>query len=141
MGTAPAYLAGQHFLSQPIIRQKVLIGPCFLHRVQVLPLDILNQGNLGHLGIIVLTHHSRNSPEPCQLCRPEPPFPCNQLIALCGLPDQDRLQHAILLHGVPQGIHGLLLKLRPWLVWVGTNQRQIQLHDRLLHKAGLITAG
>ena len=71
-------------------------------RVQVLPLQVLDNRQLGHQPVVGLADLGRHL-GPAGLDRgPQPPLAGDQLIPVVDLPDQDRLQHAVFLEALGQ---------------------------------------
>ena len=127
MGTAAPHLVRKHFLGQTIIRQQSVICPGLLNRIQVFPLEIFNERNLRDLHIRIFPQNCRNCFQAGQLSRPKAPLPGNEFIAAGGqMPDQYRLQHAILLNGILQILQRLFLEIRTGLITIGLNGRYIQ---------------
>jgi hypothetical protein len=64
----------------------------FLHGIEVLPKEVLDQGKLEALGVGYLTNDRRNRSEAGQPGSAPPPLPDHELIAITIGSDNDRLE-------------------------------------------------
>ena len=123
---------GGLLLAHLVFLQQMADAQSFLDEIQILPLEILHHGchagfpgvhlhdNAGHLG------------KPRDLCRPEPPFSGNQLIAPGNPADGQGLQNPMAGDGVSQLLQRLRLEYLPGLAWVGADGA----HREKYHPAG-----
>ena len=96
-----------------------------LHGVQVLPLEVLHQGQLHDLPVVGLDDQHRDLFEARHSGGPPAALPGDDLIvAVPGLPDRQGLDEPVLGDGVRQGLHGLGLKLLPGLEGVRLHPMQ-----------------
>jgi hypothetical protein len=76
-------------------------GLCFLERIEVFALDVLDQRHRERLLVGHLAHDDRHLVETSQLRRPVAPFTGHDLVALVGQrPNEDGLHHAMQTDGV-----------------------------------------
>ena len=127
----------QSFLRESEILQKVLIGSGFFNRVEIFPLQIFNQGDFCARGIAQGAHKRRNGIKSCQLRCTEAALPCDEFIPLPGrkLPDQDRLQNAMLNDGFFKLFQSTLIKFLARLIAIGLyiRHRNLLHNDTILH--------
>ena len=119
-GTGLAYPSGRFLLGQAIFFHKDLITQRFFHRVQVLPLQILNQCQLHGGSVIGIHNHSRHFFQTSQTGCPPTALTCNDLIvAVFQGTDSQRLYNAVGGNGFRQGLQLLRVKILPRLPRVG----------------------
>jgi hypothetical protein len=85
-----------------IFRRKLLQGLIGLHpfcQGQVFALDVFYQGDNDCLKVSNLKHGGGNGPETGDSCRFHPASASDNLVLLSPLPQQNRLQDAIVLNG------------------------------------------
>ena len=76
---------------------EVVLEPLGLFdRVQVAPLDVLDQGGLEHLLVVEVDDADRDLGQAGPLGGPQPPLAGDQLESVAGRPDDHRLQDAVL---------------------------------------------
>ena len=93
-GAADAVRDG--FLAEPELVDQLAIGLGRLERVEILALEVLDQGELELLAIGELADDGGDPLEAGRLGGSEPPFAGDELVAVEGLRDEDRLQDAVL---------------------------------------------
>jgi hypothetical protein len=113
---ALAHPPGHLLVGQPELLNQLPVGRRLLQRVQVLPLQVLHQGQFQHLLGGQVLNDDRHRRQAGQFRRPPAPLPCHQLVTV-PLPDDDEgLKDAVVLDGegqfhqfvVPDGHTGLV---------------------------------
>ena len=99
--------------------QKLFVCHSFLNRIQVLPLNILDQADLYDLLLGILFHDDRHFFHSRHLRGPPSSLPGDDLIVVLSLPYKDGLDHAKLLDRIRQFQEGILLELLTGLLPVG----------------------
>ena len=94
-----------------------------LHRVEVLALEVLDDGPLGKLTIIQVPHNGGHSVEPGQLRSPPATLTGNELVTAGRIrPDHNRLHQAVLSNGLSQTCQLVLIDGLSRLIGAGTNR-------------------
>src|SRR5262249_16873502 len=107
-----------------------MIGVGLVHRVQVLTLDVLDQGELRHLALADIAHHRGNSLETSQTSRAQAPLASHELIVAAGAaPHQDGLEDASRLDRRRELLNRLIVKPRARLERVGSDVVHRKLTD------------
>ena len=83
-------------LGEPEFVDELAIGIGGLDRVEILALEVLDEGELELIAIGELAHESRDAIEAGGLRRPKPPLTGDELVAVDRLGHEDRLEHAVL---------------------------------------------
>ena len=94
-------------------------GGGLLKIVEVLPLDVFDEGQEGGFLLLRLDADAGNGFQPRQLGRPEAALACHQFPALRRLADRQGLEDAVAADGVRQFRQGLGVKGPPGLAGVG----------------------
>jgi hypothetical protein len=90
-------------------------------RIKVLALDILDQGEFEHPGVIYILNDYRNFDHSGQFRRAPSPFTGDDLVAVLMLADNDRLDDPIRANRGCQFLEPVGLKDRAGLHWVGAD--------------------
>ena len=101
----------------------MLVGTRLFDRIQVFPLDILDQRDRHDLALIEVANDRRNFMQFCPLGSPPAAFARDDLIGIGVIrmgPDQQRLQDSLLADGVDQPVNGCLVKAFARLTWIWT---------------------
>ena len=83
-------------LGEPEFVDELAIGIGGLDRVEILSLEVLDQGELELIAIGELANESRDAVETGRLGRPEAPLTGDELVAVDRLRHEDRLKDAVL---------------------------------------------
>ena len=86
---------GGLFLSQMIALHQKADPLGLFHKVQILPLEIFNEGNHPALPVAHAHDDAGHLTESGKFCCPEPPFPSDELIAGVAAPYGKGLQHPV----------------------------------------------
>ncbi len=106
----------ERLLGVAVIGDELAIAFRFLDRVEVLALDVLEQGDLERLGIGKIAHDHRHFVESRLLGRAPAPLAGDDLVAMAVRPDQDRLEHAARLDRGGELVERLLVEMAARLV-------------------------
>ena len=90
---------GQRFLRMTELVEQPLIGLRFLDRVEILPLDILQQRDLQRLAVAIVADDDGDFVQPRALRRAPAAFASHDLIIVAVRADDDRLDHPALRDG------------------------------------------
>src|SRR5688500_15493614 len=117
---ALANLAGHRLVREPKSIDQLAIGERSLDGVQVLPLEVLDEGQLERAFVSLrLAHDGRNRLQAGELGRPQSTLAGDELIpAVRELADDDRLNHTVDRDRRRELAQRLLVEGRPWLVRV-----------------------
>ncbi len=119
---------GDLLLGQAQIVDQRLEGGRLLDGVQLLALEVLDEGQLQQPVVRDLLHDRRDLEQPRDLGRPPAALPRDQLVLPpLDRPDDHRLEHPVLLHRRRQLLQALLLEPLPRLLPVGHDPVQVQL--------------
>jgi hypothetical protein len=92
-----------------------VVGLGLLDGIEVLPLDVLDNGHLDHVGIRDLLHHDRHGGEAGQPRGAQTPFPGHQFVSVFVFAHHQRLNHALGADGIRQFLELFLLEsTRGW---------------------------
>ena len=123
LGKACAELDAQPFgrllLGDVPLTQQVHQGVGLLEHVQVLALEVFQQGQHGAVLGGAVRHQGGNLPKACQLAGPQPPFPGNKVIHPVFPADRYRLEQPVLPDALGQGLQLLLGEYLPGLGGIG----------------------
>ena len=104
------------------------IGSRLLYRIEILPLDVLDERDLHHLLLGGDVHHERGDRRHTgRSDRPQPTLSGEDLVSPAELPHQDGLDHALLQDGSLQFLDVLRIELRTRLVGIRGDVRDIDL--------------
>lgn len=121
--SALAKLASELFLTETELFAQVVHGEGFFDRVQVLALQVLDEGDRERLLVGEVAHKDRHFAQPCQSAGPPASFTGDDLILLrfgaAHGPHQQRLQHALCPDGVGEFLKCTLIEVLAWLCRVG----------------------
>ena len=98
---------------------QLCIGVRLFHRVQILPLEILDQGDRHSLLVGQLPDHHRHFVHAQHSGSTPPALAVNDLIVQSQRTHQNGLYHAVLLNGIRQRLNCLIAELFPGLIPVG----------------------
>ena len=127
-----AHLACGLLLGQTVLADQAVKAPGLFHGVEILALEVLDQGQLHHLAIVGLENSHRDLLQPCKArCAPSALAGDDLVVAAFGLADGKRLDHPVLCKRVCQGLQRLGVKLLARLHGVGLHPLQGQGGDRL----------
>src|SRR5438105_6199587 len=120
---------GNAVLRVPMPVDQLLIPFRLLDRVQILALDILDQGQLGGGRLVDLADDRRDRVQPGALRRAPAALAGDDLIALAVAvrPQQDRLEHAALGNRIGEFVDRILAELDSRLIGVGANAPDLDL--------------
>ena len=119
-------------LGEAVVLHQHLVALSFLHGAQVLPLEVLDHGQLGGLAVVGLDHHHGDLSEACQPGGPPAALAGNNLVvAGAELPDGQGLDDAVLTNGLRQLLQLLLIKVLPGLSGAALHLRNGQGGGRL----------
>src|SRR5581483_5722394 len=109
-----------------------------LDRVQVLPVDVLDQRLAEGVRVVALAYDRGDGRESRQAGRAQAPLPRDELVSALRAPHDDRLQDPDLANRHRQRLQRLVLEARPWLTRVGRDAVQGDLEQRrpFLHRPG-----
>ena len=102
------------------VLDELLVRGRLLERVEILAVDVLDEGVLERGGVVDVADDGRDRREPGPLGRPPAPLAGDELVAVVAeWPHQNRLQHAELSHRRGQRGERFLVEAAPGLVRVG----------------------
>src|SRR5690349_16436229 len=139
MAAALAERAAELFLGVAEFLDQAAVALAFLDRVEILPLDVLDQRDLGRAAIVHLADDHRNLVQPCRLRRAPAPLTGKNLVAI-GLrriaAHEDRLQDSLLAHRLGQRVEvlGIEMTSRLKAAWLQLLYRQAALAILLLRR-------
>ena len=113
------------------VLDELLVGGRLFHRVEILAVQVLDQGLLhaGHVGRC--SHQSRNGLEAGSTGRPPPALAGDELVLLIAqLADQDGLQDTQFPNGSGQRRERLFVEMGPRLMLVGPDVGDRDLQER-----------
>ena len=117
---AAADLLREHLLRQLEILHEEGVGLCLLDDVEVLTLDVLDQGDLTDLGIVIFSHKCRYFFKSCFASGAQAALTRDELIALLRqAPDDQGLQDAVLADGLAEILERRLVEILARLIAVG----------------------
>ncbi len=110
-GAVAAHAARDLLLGEAELVLQPVEGLRLLDGVELLPLDVLDEGQLEELLVGDVAHGDRDGGEAGRLRRPQAPLPRDDLVALAPPPHEDRLHDAALADrcgelGEPGGVDG-----------------------------------
>jgi hypothetical protein len=117
-GPCPANLAGDLILRELEFVGVLAVGVRFFHRVQVRPLDVLDDRHRELLPIGHLTHDRGHVVQAGELSGTNAPLACDQLISVEDLGHYHRLKDPVDGDAAGKGLQGLLLHALPGLIWI-----------------------
>src|SRR5262249_26736645 len=124
---AAASDARRHLIvSEVEVLDELLVRGCFLERVEVGAMDVLDQGVLEGRRVVGGTDQRRDRLQARPPRRPPPPFTDDELVAFVGGAHEHRLEHADLADRIGQRAELLLTEVLAWLVPVGLDRRDRQ---------------
>ena len=133
-GAGFAHALGHLLLGQAVLLHQHPVAPGLLGGVQVLPLEVLNQGQLHHLAVVGLDDDGGHLVQAGQLGGAPAPLPGNNLIVAAGqAAHRQRLENAVEADGLGQVLQGSGVKALPGLVQAG-----LHLGDGQGHPAALL---
>ena len=119
-GTGLAHLSGGLFLGHVIVVDQSLISQGFFHRVQILTLQVFNQGQLRGFFVIRFDDDNRNFGQSRNSGGTPPALAGDDLIITAGqLPYRQRLDDAVDSDGICQGLEFFFVKILTGLFRVG----------------------
>ncbi len=113
-----AHALGDSLVGLTELFVQALVPHRLVNRVQVLALQVLNQGELEHFEVVDRADDRRDLFEAGELRRPQPALAHDHFIAVAPAPHHNRLQHAVRLYRRDQFVE-VLLGLCPGLKRVG----------------------
>ena len=135
-GAAFADLDGHIFLAQIEAADEFRITLRFLHRIEVLTLQILNESDLKRRRVIGIAHDHRRFRQPKHLRGAPAAFACDQLVMVRLLAHEQRLQNALRLDGVREFLERFGRKLLPRLKWGRPNPFQRHADNAFAGRSG-----
>jgi hypothetical protein len=121
---------GQRFLRHRAVVEQPSVGARFVNRVEVLALDVLDEGHLQQLLVGDLADDDRNAQQPGNLCGAPAALAGDDLEALADAPDDDRLDDAVGADRLGQLLERRLIHLGARLARVGHETVQVDLERR-----------
>ena len=109
--------------------QQVYQGVGLLEHLQVLPLEVFQQGQHGAVLGGALCDDSGNLLKPRQLAGPQPALPGDERVAPVLPPHGHRLEQPVLLDALGQALQGGLVKVLAGLGWIGQDAADRQFHQ------------
>src|SRR5207249_11536378 len=101
-----AHFGGDFLLRQLKLLDQLRITLCFLDRIEILALEVLNQRQLKHGPVISFSQDDRHFGQPKQLGGAPSPFTSDKLEMAVSLPNNERLHDALLLNRIGQFAQG-----------------------------------
>ena len=130
---AAADLLGEHLL-----RELEGVRLCLFDDVEVLALDVLDQGNLADLCVVIFSHKCRYFFKPRFAGSPQAALTGDELVALPRqAPDDQRLQDAVLANGLAEILERLFIEALARLIAVGLDLAGRNLLDLVLGRRNL----
>jgi hypothetical protein len=105
----------ERLLLETELLEQLAEGSAELDRVQVLAVDVLDQGLAERFRVVALPDHGGHGRQTGELGRPQAPLPRDQLEAVPGLAHDDRLQDAHLADRHRECLERVVLERGPWL--------------------------
>ena len=115
-----AHPVAQLFLAQVALAQQALVAEGDFDGIQVLSLNVLNQGHFQHLLVVGLADVGRNGFQTRQPGGLQAPLPADELVGVgAELAQGHGLDDALNLNALGQFVQGLLVEMGAGLVGVG----------------------
>jgi hypothetical protein len=118
---------GEVFLAEPEFLDQLPVGIGRLERIEVLALEVLDQGELELVPVGQLPNHGRDPVEAGCLSSALASLAGHQLVSIDRLGDQDRLQDAVLDDARRQGREPIRIEPLARLAWVRGDPTDLQL--------------
>ena len=133
------HLLGHLLLRQADLLHEALVAERHLDRVEVLALDVLDDGHLEHGLRVRLADVARDAREPGAAGRPEPALARDQLVAAVPeRPDRERLDDPELADRGGKLVERPLVEVLPRLVRVGADGLDLEVGDAAGEPAALL---
>ena len=113
---------GERLLLEAELLEELSEGLGELDRVEVLTMDVLDEGLAEGLRVVALPDHRGHGRETGELGGPQTPLAGDQLEAVPGLAHHDRLEDPYLADRHRQCLEGVVLEGGPRLTWVRSNR-------------------
>ncbi len=134
VGAGAPELPGEFLVGGAEVAQELLVGGRFLQRVELLAVQVLQQGVAQHGVVGGVSYDGGDLAEARELGRPPAPFAHDQLVASGhDLADDDGLEQADLTQARGQLLQGVLVEVRPRLA--GVRRHRV---DRDLPEGGAV---
>jgi hypothetical protein len=111
-------------VGEPEVLDELLVGGGLLERVEVVPVQVLDERVFQRGGVVGLAHQRRNGLEPHPPGGAPPPLPRDDLVPVVDGTNENRLQHADLADRVGERPERLLVEVVPRLEAVGADRRR-----------------
>jgi len=99
--------------------EQILICLCLFHRVELFPLDVLNQGELQKLVVGNVSNDGRYLEQPRPLSGCQASLACYELVTISKRSYENGLQDSVFPNGGSQFLRARLLELEARLVGIG----------------------
>ena len=118
--TGFAHPVRRFLLGKVVLADKPLVALGFFQRIQILTLEVFNQGQLRGFPVVGLDDHRRDLGKPRLPGCPPAALARDYLIVAAGhFPDSERLDHAVEPDGLRQSFQFFLVEDLPGLVGIG----------------------
>ncbi len=122
VGPGDADPVGELLLLESELIQELAEGFAELDRVEVLAVDVLDEGFSEQVGVIGIPQDDGHGDQPRQLGGAEPPLPRDDLVALSRASHDDRLEDPDLADRSCQLVQGLVVESAPRLLRVRSDR-------------------
>ena len=135
-GTAAlANLVAHFLLGHVTFVDEALVGDGHLNGVQVLAMDVFDEGQFKHLLIVSHADEHRNLGQTCHFGGPQSALAGNELVfVVAEFPDRNRLDHTLFLDGLCQLFQGCFVEFRSGLEGVGFDEVDVDFGDGTGHE-------
>ena len=114
---------------------------CFFERVEVLPLDILDQRELGRGQFIDLTDNRRNAVQPCPLRCPPAALAGDDHVIVARRPKQDRLKNPAFANRIGEFVERIFIELDARLPGIRLDARNFDFSNAAARDGQLAWSG
>jgi hypothetical protein len=98
------------------------------HRIEVLPLHVLDNGEFEAIGRRDIRDHGGQGRLIRELTGAESSFAHDELITIARPSNDNRLKHSVLANGICQAAKGCFVKFPSRLIWIRIDQSDIELY-------------
>jgi hypothetical protein len=115
-----------------------LEGQGFFNRIEVLPLQVLNNGEFGNQPVVRFANACGNRLPSRELGCPQTPFTTNELIPSIHPPHEDRLEHVMLLKALSERCDFRFAEISAWLEGILLDLVDGELQESAVFRGGFL---